>query len=80
MIRAKLLLSIHLLCCNTHSFYFSRSDLDLEVVIILRGSDQYKFIHVEEYGYVVSYAPRLSSGDHHHLVSNISVSYERLGL
>jgi hypothetical protein len=50
-------------------YFFFRSDLDLEVVVILRGSDQYKFIHVEEYGYVVSYAPRLSSGDHHHLVS-----------
>ncbi len=50
----------------------SRSELDLEVVVILKGSDQYKFIHVEEYGYVVSYAPRLSSGDHHHLVRDHS--------
>ena len=32
------------------------------------GSDDYKFIHVEEYGYVTSYAPRLSSGDHQHLL------------
>ncbi len=46
----------------------NRSPYDLETVIILKGSDQYKFIHVEDYGYVVSYAPRLSSGDHHHLV------------
>lgn len=46
----------------------NRSPYELETVIILKGSDQYKFIHVEEYGYVVSYAPRLSSGDHHHLV------------
>ena len=47
----------------------NRSPYDLETVIILRGSDppdQYKFIHVEDYGYVVSYAPRMSSGDHHH--------------
>ena len=46
----------------------NRSPYDLETVIILRGSDQYKFIHVEDYGYVVSYAPRTSSGDHHHLL------------
>ena len=44
----------------------NRSPYDLETVIILRGSDKYKFIHVEEYGYVVSYAPRMSSGEHHH--------------
>ena len=46
----------------------NRSPYDLETVIILRGSGQYKFIHVEDYGYVVSYAPRMSSGDHHHLL------------
>ena len=36
--------------------------------MILMGSDDYSFINVEEYGYVTSYAPRLSSGDHHHFV------------
>ena len=36
--------------------------------MILHGSDDYDFIHVEEYGYVVSYAPRTSSGDHHHFM------------
>ena len=35
---------------------------------MLHGSDDYDFIHVEENGYVVSYAPRRSSGDHHHLM------------
>ena len=30
--------------------------------MILHGSDDYEFVHVEEYGYVVSYAPRKSSG------------------
>ena len=49
-------------------FLLIRSPYDLETVIILRGSDQYKFIHVEDYGYVVSYAPRTSDGDHHHLL------------
>jgi len=46
----------------------NRSPYDLETYIVLVGSPDYKFIHVEEYGYVVSYAPRLSGGDHHHLV------------
>ena len=35
---------------------------------MITGSDDYKFIHVEEYGYVTSYAPRVSSGDHQHLL------------
>ena len=46
----------------------SRSPYELETYIILRGSPDYNFIHVEEYGYVVSYAPRQSGGDHHHLI------------
>jgi CD109 antigen len=41
---------------------------DMEVVILLIGSDDYEFVHVEEYGYVVSYNPRTSKGDHHHLI------------
>ena len=46
----------------------NRSPYDLEAVIVMRGSSDYKFIHVEEYGYVTSYAPRVSSGDHQHLL------------
>lgn len=46
----------------------NRMDVELEASVILRGSDDYSFIHVETYGYVVSYAPRLSPGDHHHYV------------
>ena len=46
----------------------NRSPYDLETVIILEGSDQYEFIHVEQYGYVKSYNPATSSGDHHHLM------------
>jgi hypothetical protein len=38
-------------------------DLDMEVIIMLHGDDSYKFIHVEDFGYVVSYAPRTSFGD-----------------
>ena len=40
----------------------------LESVVILPASDDYKFIQVETYGYVTSYAPRLTTGDHHHFV------------
>jgi hypothetical protein len=40
----------------------------MEAVVILGDSSDYEFIHVEEDGYVVSYAPRTSKGDHHHLV------------
>ena len=46
----------------------NRSPYDLETVIELNGSDDYEFIHVEDYGYVVSYSPRTTKGDHHHLV------------
>ena len=47
---------------------FNWQEYDEEVVIILHGSDDYEFVHVEEYGYVVSFAPRKSSGDHHHFM------------
>jgi len=30
---------------------------------MLVGDPSYKFIHVEDFGYVVSYAPRTSFGD-----------------
>jgi hypothetical protein len=38
-------------------------DQDMEVIIMLHGDPTYKFIHVEDFGYVVSYAPRTSFGD-----------------
>lgn len=40
----------------------------MEFVVILKGSEDYSFVHVEDYGHVVSYAPRLSQGDHHHFL------------
>jgi len=36
---------------------------DLQVLIMLVGDPSYKFVHVEDFGYVVSYAPRTSFGD-----------------
>ena len=38
---------------------------DIESVIILKGSEDYSFIHVEDYGYVTSYNPRMSKGKLH---------------
>ena len=35
----------------------------MQVLIMLVGDPAYKFIHVEDFGYVVSYAPRTSFGD-----------------
>jgi hypothetical protein len=35
----------------------------LQVIIMLHGDPLYKFIHVEDFGYVVSYSPRTSFGD-----------------
>ena len=46
----------------------NRSPYDLETVIVLVGSDDYEFIHVEEYGVVTSQDPRTSKGDHQHLL------------
>jgi len=34
-----------------------------QVLVMLVGDPAYKFIHVEDFGYVVSYAPRTSYGD-----------------
>ena len=70
---------VHFLCEGPHSVHrgesigircmiMNRSPYDIETVIILNGSPDYEFIHVEEYGLVKSYDPRTSSGDHHHLV------------
>ena len=47
---------------------FNWLEVDEEVVIILAGSEDYDFVNVEQYGYVTSFAPRLSSGEHHHLM------------
>ena len=35
----------------------------MQVLIMLVHDPAYKFIHVEDFGYVVSYAPRTSYGD-----------------
>ena len=35
-----------------------------EVTVVLQGSDDYQFVHVEEHGFVTAYNARLSGGDH----------------
>ncbi|XP_023346769.1 CD109 antigen [Eurytemora carolleeae] len=47
---------------------FNWGEPNVECMLNLRGSDDYEFVHVEEFGYVVSYNPRTSKGDHHHLL------------
>lgn len=46
----------------------NRTPYDLEAVVILGGSDDYSFVQVERFGYVVSYNPRLTTGEHHHFL------------
>ncbi|XP_067144276.1 CD109 antigen-like [Centruroides vittatus] len=47
-------------------FNFQRFEIKAE--IILAPSDDYRFVQVEAFGVVSSYGPRLTSGEHQHLV------------
>ena len=40
-----------------------------QVLIMLVGDPAYKFIHVEDFGYVASYNPRTSFGDFQTMLS-----------
>ncbi|XP_047502417.1 complement C3-like [Penaeus chinensis] len=40
----------------------------MSVLVVLEGSDHHRFVHVEEGGHVNHFSPRLSAGDHQHLV------------
>ena len=35
----------------------------VQVIVTLHGGDDYRFINVEDYGFVSAYRPRLSAGD-----------------
>ncbi|CAB4065523.1 CD109 [Lepeophtheirus salmonis] len=39
-----------------------------EVVLKLLGSDNYRFVEVEAFGFVKSFSPRMSGGERHHLI------------
>lgn len=52
----------------------------MEATVVLSGSDDYKFVHVEENGVVRAYNPRTSFGEHQFfiyikvlLISNFSL-------
>lgn len=49
---------------------FNFQPMEIEVLVALEASADYDYIHVEAFGVVQSYAPRLSSGEleHQHLV------------
>jgi len=44
-------------------------DQDMEVLVLLHGDPDYRFIIVEDFGYVVSYSPRTFQGDVQTMVS-----------
>ena len=39
------------------------------VMVVLEGSDDHRFVHVEGDASVSHFSPRLSSGDHQHLIT-----------
>ncbi|KAI1297211.1 Antigen -like protein [Halotydeus destructor] len=47
---------------------FNNLYFEIEVIVVLARSPDYKFVHVEELGRVSAYSPRTSYGEHHHLV------------
>lgn len=47
---------------------FNYLPVEIEVIVILARSFDYKFVHVEPFGRVASYAPRTSFGQHQHLI------------
>lgn len=51
---------------------FNYQPQNIEAVVVLEASNDYKFVHVEENGIVVSYNPRTSFGEHQFFVYIIS--------
>ncbi|KAK7083290.1 hypothetical protein SK128_010001 [Halocaridina rubra] len=48
---------------------FNPSEINLLVMVVLKGNDDYRFINVEENAKVNYHKPRLSAGDHQHLIT-----------
>ena len=46
--------------------------------MVLHGGDDYKFVVVEDNGFVSSYAPRLAGGDHMIMVTVNNASMRKL--
>ncbi|CAL4175989.1 unnamed protein product, partial [Meganyctiphanes norvegica] len=49
-------------------FIYNFANIDIQALVTLPASDDYKFVHVEEGGSVDYYKPRVSGGDHQHLI------------
>lgn len=47
---------------------FNNLPFEIEVVVVLARSPDYKFVHVGPLGRVSSYGPKTSYGEHHHLI------------
>nr|BAR45627.1 macroglobulin complement-related 1 [Niponia nodulosa] len=47
---------------------FNNQAFGMFATVVIRGSEDYKFIHVEEAGFVSSYGPRTSIGEHQHQI------------
>lgn len=52
---------------------FNYLPYEIEVIVVLMRSMDYKFVHVESFGRVQSYAPRTSYGQHQHLILVIKI-------
>ncbi|XP_071744217.1 CD109 antigen [Lepeophtheirus salmonis] len=48
--------------------FYKRMMGNEEVVLKLLGSDNYRFVEVEAFGFVKSFSPRMSGGERHHLI------------
>ena len=57
---------------------FNDQSAGIFVTVVLKGSDDYKVIHVEEEGFVSSYSPRMSVGEHQHQTWVITESIQAL--
>nr|BAR45629.1 macroglobulin complement-related 1 [Epanerchodus sp. RS-2014] len=47
---------------------FNNQGFGMFATVVIKGSEDYKFIHVEEAGFVASYNPKTSFGEHQHQV------------
>lgn len=47
---------------------FNNLQFEIEVIVVLARSPDYKFVHVGPFGRVSSYGPQTSHGEHHHLI------------
>ncbi|XP_022256776.1 CD109 antigen-like [Limulus polyphemus] len=47
---------------------FNYAEFEIKAEVILEGSDDYRFVQVEPLGVVSSYEPRVTAGEHQHLL------------